>query len=205
MSEVNWQKRAANAHLWKRHEEDWYPEPLEATEALLRVEMVFGEVWDPACGGGNILSVLDCAGIECSGTDIVDRNSPRWLMKQEFLATEPAKWQRDIIISNPPFQLLQRFVDHALKCARWKVIMLARLAFLESEARAPWFERVPLARVWVFSWRLSIPPGGVAAEAKGGKVAFAWFVFEHGHRGPPQLGWLHRQPKASTPLLEKQP
>ena len=51
----------------------------------------------------------------------------------------------------------------------------------------------PLARVHVFSYRISMPPGGVPdIEAKGGSVAFAWFVWEHGHRGPATINWLTR-------------
>src|SRR5207244_1897203 len=94
-------RKPLNAGVWKRQTEDWYPEPPEATEALLRVERIFGECWDPACGGGNIPATLDRAGIHCSGTDIVARGGHGILMKQEFLSADPASWQRDVIITNP--------------------------------------------------------------------------------------------------------
>ncbi len=34
--------------------------------------------------------------------------------------------------------------------------------------------------------------GDSAIEATGGAVAFAWYVWEHGHEGPPTLGWLRK-------------
>lgn len=191
----NWQKQRTNAHAWKRQSEDWYPEPPLATEALIKVERVVGSCWDPACGMGNIVDVLSKDGQHVWGTDMVDRGYPFMMAKREFLSidpNQPGERHPDILITNPPFQLAQRFVDHALKFATWKVIVLARLAFLESDARSAWFQRTPLARVWVFPWRLSMPPGGVATKATGGKTAFAWFVWEKGWRGPPQIGWLQR-------------
>lgn len=188
----NWGRRPLNASIWRRHSEDWYPEPPEATHALARVEPLVGRCWDPACGKGTIVDALRSRGIECDGSDMVDRAGGRF-HQFEFLSLGREHAKPDNIVTNPPFQLAQRFIDHGLTIASRKVIALARLAFLESESRAPWFARVPLARVWVFPWRLSMPPGNVATTAKGGKVAFAWFVFEHGHAGPPTLCWLKRE------------
>lgn len=192
---ANWQKQRTNAHAWKRQTEGWYPEPPSATIALAAVEPLDGHCWDPACGGGTIPDTLTRLGKRCIGSDMVDRAGGRF-PRLEFLSTvrelcDPAP---DNIVTNPPFQLAQRFIDHGLKLAGRKVIVLARLAFLESESRAPWFATVPLARVWVFPWRLSMPPGGVATEAKGGKVAFAWFVFDRAHPAGdmPRLGWLRK-------------
>ena len=75
------------------------------------------------------------------------------------------------------------------------------------------FESTPLARVWVFSRRLSLNRGGTgpAYPGAGGMIAFAWYVWERGHSGPPTLGWLqHASPRrhkaasritADAPLL----
>ena len=68
--------------------------------------------------------------------------------------------------------------------------MLLRLAFLESLSRRDWFKKVPLARIWVSSRRMSMLPGNVDKPAQGGTVAYAWFVFEHGLSGPPIVGFL---------------
>lgn len=52
-------------------------------------------------------------------------------------------------------------------------------------------EPVTIGRVWVFAGRLQIQRGRLAETSDAsGMVAFAWFVWEHGHEGPPALGWI---------------
>jgi len=94
------------------------------------------------------------------------------------------------IICNPPYGILQEWIDHALALVPGKVCVLARLAFLEGQGRKGWFENGCLARVWTSSRRVSMPPGGTDIVPKGGSVAYAWFVFERGHTGPYAGGWL---------------
>ena len=66
--------------------------------------------------------------------------------------------------------------------------------FLEGQRKGPWLLSTPLARVHVFTWRISMPPGELLVSGKvkpeGGKKCFAWFVWEHGWRGPPQINLL---------------
>ena len=82
------------------------------------------------------------------------------------------------------------FLLHALKLTTGKVALLARLALLEGQKRRALFQSTPLARVWVSSRRVSMPPGGTDIPAKGGAIAYAWFVWERGYSGAPSLGWL---------------
>jgi hypothetical protein len=158
---------------------DWYCEPPEFVHDLLDVEDFSGVTLDPCCGGGNIPRVFHARGLECLGSDIVYRGFGT--VADFFANTTPV----DNLVSNPPFELLKKgeFIDHALSIARNKVAIIARLAFLEAECRREFFERVPLARVWISIGRVSMPPGGTNIPAKGGKTCYAWFVFEHGHRG----------------------
>ena len=103
-----------------------------------------------------------------------------------FSLTNPV----DNIVSNPPFSPIERFVEHALTLAWHKVVILARLAFLEGvKRRDGFFRTAPLARVWVSSRRASMPPGGRDIR-RGGSIPFAWFVFEHGHVRSWRGGWL---------------
>jgi hypothetical protein len=168
-----------------REKDDFYPTPPEATEALLAVEAFAGAIWEPACGDGAICKVLLRHGYETVATDLVDRGYgiARRDFLMEFQASAPN------IITNPPFKLINEFIKQALFLTTGKVGILARLACLEGGERRQIFDTSPLARVWVFSRRLSMYRNG-ENTGNGGTIAFAWFVWEHGHVGRPTLGWL---------------
>lgn len=171
---------------YDRAERDWYVEPAWLVDALAEVEPLSGVIWDPACGGGNIPKTLSARGLNAYGSDIADRGYG--VKYNDFF-----EWRGPndcSFVSNPPYGVLQQFIEHALKITTGKVCILARLAFLEGQARKPFFQSTPLARVWVSSRRASMPPGGTDIKASGGTIAYAWFVWVPGHVGPPTLGWL---------------
>src|SRR5215469_13341749 len=95
---------------------DLYETPAIATEALLRVEKVPQQVWEPAAGRGAIVNVLRGHGHAVIASDVYDFGC-------------------DCILTNPPFQIANEFVAHALDLCPL-VVMLLRLAFLESERRS---------------------------------------------------------------------
>lgn len=169
---------------------DWYVEPAWAVDALINAEPFKGLIWDPACGAGNIPERFKAHGFDAVGSDLVYRNygapsSIDFLLEWRSIDERVAN-----IVSNPPYALAEEFIRHALTLTTCKVAMLLRLAFLEGQKRKRLFESTPILRVLVFSERVSMPPGGLGVAAEGGAVAFAWFIWEHGHRGPPELGWL---------------
>lgn len=185
-----------NSHPWvnviipdaeNRHKDDFHVTPPEGTRALLSVEEFEGSIWEPACGDGAISKVLKDAGYLVFSTDLVDRGFGSGGI--DFLL--PMHQRADNIITNPPFKHMQEFVELGLERSRHKLALLARLAFLEGMKRKPMFESTPLARVWVFSKRLAIPRAGYDTSVKqNGMIAFAWFVWDHSHEGPPTLGWI---------------
>lgn len=180
----------------KRAAFDWYQDPPEAIEALLAVERFAGSSWDPCCGIGTIPKAMIAAGHRCYGTDVTDRGyvSIGGHGLRNFLADEPIPEAVDNIVCNPPFKDPTLYVDRALAIARHKVACLLPLTFLEGMKRAQWLSASPLARVHVFSWRISMPPGELlaagAVKPQGGKKAFAWFVWEQGWVGPAQVRLL---------------
>jgi hypothetical protein len=169
-----------------REKDDFYPTPPEGIEALLRVEAFDGPIWEPACGDGAISRVLERAGYNVVSTDLVDRSFglPRvdFLMEQKSLAPN--------IVTNPPFKMVTPFTRQALRLADRKIAFLLRLACLEGAERREIFENTPLARVWVFSRRLTMQRGKYEEGQKGGMFPFAWFVWEMSHVGKPTLGWV---------------
>lgn len=170
---------------YDRAADDWYVEPAAVVNALLDVEPFVGLSWDPACGGGNIPRQFEAREMPCWGSDLVNRGYGvcGWDFFDCYGTVEN-------IISNPPYGIIEQFLDHALSLATGKVALLARLAFLEGQKRRSLFLNTPLARVWVSSRRVSMPPGGSDVPAKGGSIAYAWFVWDHAHAGPPTIGWL---------------
>ena len=73
---------------------------------------------------------------------------------------------------------------HALELVP-RVVMLLRLAFLESERRAPILDRGALARVHVFRNRLPMMHrAGWAGPRASSAIPFAWFVWDRDHQGP---------------------
>ena len=178
----------------ERAANDWYVEPAWAVQALLDAEDFRGGcVWDPAAGRDNIPSVCRARDIQAFGSDLIDRGAPSVRAPFDFLDLDPRFSPRpEFIICNPPFALAERFIDRALSVASRKVAMLLRLSFLEGQRRGEMFASTPLARVLVFSSRVSMPPGDSTVDPKGGAVAFAWYVWQHGHQGPPTLGWLRK-------------
>lgn len=168
-----------------RPADDFYPTPSSATLALLGVERFPGLIWEPACGDGAISRVLEQHGHQVISTDLVDRGYGRGGV--DFLLDFVTRTNH--VVTNPPYILAQEFVEHALRCTDGKVAMFLKLVFLEGERRRRLFETTPLARVWVFSRRLQLPRAGTEYRSRG-MIAFAWFVWQHGHRGAPAIGWL---------------
>lgn len=181
----------------KREKDDYYPTCVEATRSLLAIEPIGQHVWEPACGEGDISKELERTGRTVISSDLVNRGygTPRvdFLFENQLLAPT--------IITNPPFKLSEEFVQHALDLGAEKVCMLLRLAWLEGEGRKRRiYDVVPPARVHISSRRLTMLRGGDEdVRGGGGMIAFGWFVWERGFRGPwPEMrffDWLDHAPE----------
>jgi hypothetical protein len=166
---------------------DCYGTPAVAVKALLRVEPLPHRLWEPAAGHGNIVDVLRAAGHEVIASDLIDYGNPTHFARRDFLLERKAPSGCACIVTNPPFQLAEQFVAHALDlCPR--VVMLLRLAFLESERRCGILEGRGLARVHVFRKRLPMMhrASWTGPKANSG-MAFAWFCWDSEHCGPASI------------------
>lgn len=184
MSEII--KGNARSSGYERAAHEWYCEPPRAVLALLDVERFIGPIHDPACGGGNIPTVAKERGYEATGADIEDRGYGE---VRDFLSDRGLYAN---VICNPPFKLATQFTLRSLEQSSGKVAILQRLAWLEGRAR---FDHLFLPgylhRIWAFSSRISMPPGGLDVPAQNGSVAYAWFVFEKTRRAAmAEIGWL---------------
>jgi hypothetical protein len=162
---------------------DLYCTPPEAVRALLHVEKLPHWIWEPAAGRGAIVNVLRDAGHAVVASDLHDYGAPMHFLG-DFLAQSKPPPGVEMILTNPPFMIAERFIMHALDlCPR--VAMLLRLAFLESTRRSELIEHRGLARVHVFRNRLPMlhRDGWVGPKASS-SIPFGWFCWNRNHTGP---------------------
>lgn len=175
-------------HAVKVRKDDLYETPPEAVAALLRVENLPSVIWEPACGPGSIVRVLRASGRQVYATDLVDYESADqdesgW----DFLMETQLPLGVAAIVSNPPFKNAATFVRKALDLCP-QVVMLMRLAFLESAGRSDILDGGHLARVYVFRNRLPMMHrGGWEGHKSTNTMAFAWFVWDRQHVGATEL------------------
>jgi len=176
---------------------DFFPTPPWATFALIDNEKFSGEIWECACGDGSMSRVLKQTGQPVRSSDLYDRGYGE--VGVDFLhATRTA----DNIVTNPPYNCAEGFVASGFRLANRKFALLLRLAFLEGANRANTiFFKMPPARVWVFSERITFYPSGV--EPKGsGTTAYAWFVWDkEASPGRTELKWFEPGYKAKFAQL----
>lgn len=159
---------------------DFYPTPEWATEALFTVEKFNGVILEPAAGNGAMSKVIEKYNTVISKDIVYGHN---------FMA-ETSSY--DNIVTNPPFKLALQFVRKGKQVSQNKLALFLKLSFLEGKARKQMFEEndFPLARVHVFSKRVTFHPEGIEDKKRRGTMAFAWFVWDRSHTGRATLGWL---------------
>lgn len=163
---------------------DFYRTPVNAVESLLAVEKFEGNIWECACGDGAISEVLINHGYDVLSTDLIDRGYGEH--SHDFLTSS---YTADNVITNPPYDLCNDFIELSVERTTKKVALLTKLSILEGVKRREMFERLPLARVWVFSKRLSMSRNG-EIKKQAGMICFCWLVFDHSHTGSPTIGWI---------------
>jgi len=164
---------------------DYFPTPAWATHALMDNEKFKGEIWEPACGNGAMSEVLATKGNPVTSSDLYDRGYGE--AGVDFLT---ARRKAPNIVTNPPYNSAEGFVDAGLAKADRKFALLLRLAFLEgaNRQRTIFSKRAP-SRVWVFSERITFYPAG-AVQKGTGTTAYAWFVWDKEAGGGTELKWF---------------
>lgn len=164
---------------------DYFPTPAWATHALMDNERFKGEIWEPACGNGAMSEVLASKGNPVVSSDLYDRGYGE--PGVDFLTS---KRKSANIVTNPPYNSAEGFVEAGLTKADRKFALLLRLAFLEgaNRQRTIFSKRAP-SRVWVFSERITFYPAG-AVQKGTGTTAYAWFVWDKDAPAGTELKWF---------------
>lgn len=168
---------------------DYYATEPKATEWLLKLEHFDGPILEPCCGEGHISKVLLRHGMDVTSRDLIDRGFGE---QADFLSIDNMEWNGDII-TNPPYEGAQEFVEKALQIIPKgrKVAMFLKLTFLEGKGRRYLFRTQPPMRVWVSSSRLQCAMNGDFENYKGSALAYAWYIWEKGWRGETTIKWFN--------------
>ena len=181
----------ASNHVSKeRADKDYYATEPAATDWLCRLERFAGPILEPACGEGHISRVLERHGYDVVSRDLADRGFGEGGM--DFLCADFGQWAGDIV-TNPPYAFAQEFVERSLDMVQpgRKVAMFLKLTFLEGKRRRALFESAPPIRIWVSSSRLKCDRNGDFGSTDGSATCFAWFVWEKGFSGHPEIHWFN--------------
>lgn len=178
------------SHTAIREENDFYATHPEAMDKLLKYERFDLNIWEPACGEGNLSEVLKAHGHNVYSTDLIDRGYQDELMN--FLETNN-KWFGDII-TNPPFKYTNEFILKSLESIKegQKVAMFLKINYLSGKKRyREIYSKFPPYKVYVFSGRTSCSKNNTPEGFKGGAMDYAWFIWVKGQYAPTELKWIY--------------
>jgi hypothetical protein len=190
--------RKRESYLWTRDPLDWYVEPEWCSERLFAAETFEGTIWDPCAGTGRIRDAAKAAGYPSALASDIEPRGHQGVFSFDFTPYIMAlKRERivDNIVCNPPYKIAREFAEASLAITRCKVAMFLAANWVQGEARSRWLESTPLRRVYFICPRPSCPPGDIIKQGivpGNGTSDFAWFVWEQGYQGRPEIGWLRR-------------
>ena len=170
-----------------REVNDYYATDPRAVEMLLEKEKFNSIILEPSCGEGHISRVLLDRGYAVKSSDLIDRGFGD--VKDFF---EIDEFNGDII-TNPPYKIALDFVKHSLDIIPEgnKVAMFLKLQFLEGKARKEFYKNNPPKKIYVASGRLVCAMNGDFEKYKSSAVAYAWFIWEKGYKGSPEIDWIN--------------
>ena len=182
---------ASNHSDKERQSHDYYATEPKATELLLAEESFSSVIWECACGEGHMAKVLEEKGYKVISTDLVYRGYGNE-ETVDFLQEQVTEFDGDII-TNPPYKYALQFVEKALESVKTgrKVAMFLKLQFLEGKSRKKFFLKYPPKTVYVSSSRLICAMNGEFEKYPSSAVAYAWFVWEKGYKGNPEIKWIN--------------
>lgn len=174
----------------EREINDYYATDPRAMEELLKYESFNHDIWEPACGEGNLPEVLKKHGFNVLSTDLIDRGYPDEIL--DFLKND-RKFDGDII-TNPPFKYTIEFIKKSLEAIPDgnKVAMFLKINYLSGKQRyREIYSKFPPYRVYVFSSRIACSKNNTPEGFKGGAMDYVWMIWEKGKYSPTELKWIY--------------
>ena len=176
----------------EREHHDYYATDPIAAELLLQQEE-FYNIWECASGENHLADVFKKHGHDVRTSDIVQRTPTTEVY--DFLSMDNTSWHGDIV-TNPPYKFATEFIYKALSIIREgnKVAMFLKLQFMEGKGRKRLFTNFPPKVIYVSSSRINCAMNGNFEGLRttgGSAVAYAWYVWEKGYKGPTTVKWIN--------------
>lgn len=182
----------------ERQEVDYYATDPRCVDDLMSIwKPDCNVVWEPAAGGGHISKALERHGYRVASTDLYDHGYAPSYAPYDFLTSEciPAvndgtvAEQAGAIITNPPYKYALEFAEK-MASLNMPYAMFLKLTFLETAKRRKFFEENPPRYVAVYSKRVNCAKNGNEDEFGSGAICYAWFIWEPGFIGNPEILWI---------------
>lgn len=184
---------ASNHSDKEREEHNFYAtDPIAVDKLYATGELTCKNIWECACGEGDLSKRLEDFGYTVKSTDLIDRGYGE--SGVDFLAQ--TKVFNGDILTNPPYKYAMDFALKGLDLVEdgHKVFMFLKLTFLEGKKRFDeLFSKYPPKKIYVFSQRVLCAKNGdfEGMKAGGGSaVAYAWYVWEKGYTGDTIIKWI---------------
>lgn len=166
-----------------RNEADFYITPSKTINTFLDVFKLEGEeILEPTAGNGAIIKELKkryrmfitANDIRDEHAALIQAGADR-VYNLDFLKCNGINPQPDVIITNPPYSIAQKIIEKCFEIAKpeTEIIMLLRLAFLESKKRREFWKKHPLTQLYPLIERPSFTGHGTDA------TAYGWFVWSN--------------------------
>ena len=166
----------------ERPENDFYPTPKGLTYELINTGELEGykTILEPACGKNAIVDILREYGFDVTARDLILGN--------DFLKDDYTGQKFDCIVTNPPFDLWNKFVEKAKTIDCKKIIFIGRTNYFGSHDRnvnGIWKE---LSDVYVFDRQVAYD-GEFREDGKMkcGCIISGWFVWTKDYEGNAKL------------------
>jgi hypothetical protein len=187
-----------NRNHKKREVNDFYATPVEEVYNILQYEKIKGTILEPCCGMGHMVKGIlkHNPNAKIKATDLVDYGYGETGL--DFLNKNyPYTKDVDNIIINPPFKLIEEFVNKSIKIANKKVVLFARNQFVESQSRYEnIFSQNPPTRIYQYVDRVACAKGGNFNKKMSSNMAFSWFVWDKTNNNNETIfKWIRRMDK----------
>lgn len=171
----------------ERETYDYYATDPIAIDYLLKYESFDNNIWECACGEGNLSKRLEEYGFNVRSTDLIYRGYGEKESVNFLYQTE--KFDGDII-TNPPYKLTNEFVLKALDLTKRKVAMFLKIQFLETQRRyKDIFSKYPPSVIYIFPKRMKCYKNNRPTTYKGG-IVFVWIIWDNEHSGETVIRWI---------------